>query len=168
MTDLCPLVILLTMAKKTLRSQKSGRAPRILVPNHERALFTVETQNFVGVIHRLSLTGGSAILAKGPVPNGTLGKMALNTVFGKVTAQIEFLRGGADGVPSAQAFRFFDMDDVSSRRFAQAIEQMQKAGFSDVEAQEESFGTQAFDRLREGIQRLSIALSPGRRPRAQR
>lgn len=156
------------MPKKTLGTQKSTRAPRIMVPNQERALFTVDAQNFVGVIQRLSLTGGSAILSKGPVANGTLGKMALNTVFGKVTAQIEFLRSGADGIPVAQAFRFFDMDDISTRRFAQAVAQMEQAGFSDTKSESESFGTQAFDRLRDGIQRLSMALSPGRRPRAQR
>lgn len=156
------------MPKKTSGASKSSRAPRILVPNHERALFTVDAQNFVGVVQRLSLTGGSAILAKGPVANGAIGKMTLNTVFGKVTAQIEFLRSGADGIPVAQAFRFFDMDDVSSRRFAQAVEQMEKAGFSDSESEDESFGTQAFDRLRGGIQRLSMVLSPSRRPRAQR
>jgi hypothetical protein len=156
------------MAKRTLGSQKSTRAPRIMVPNQERALFTVDNQNFVGVIQRLSLTGGSAILSKGPIANGALGKMALNTVFGKVTAQIEFLRSGADGVPVAQAFRFFDMDDVSSRRFTQAVEQMEKAGFSDTEGGEDSFGSQTLGRLRGGIQRLSLALSPGRRIRAQR
>ncbi len=59
--------------------------------------------------------------------------MDLNSVFGKVTASIEFLQTGADGIPLAQAFRFLDMDSVSSRRFSAAIEQMQSAGFSDVE-----------------------------------
>ncbi len=48
--------------------------------------------------------------------------MDLNSVFGKVTAGIEFLQTGADGIPLAQAFRFLDMDGVSSRRFAAAIE----------------------------------------------
>ena len=65
--------------------------------------------------------------------------MDLNSVFGKVTASIEFLQTGADGIPLAQAFRFLDMDGVSSRRFTAAIEQMQSAGFSDVEAKGKSF-----------------------------
>jgi hypothetical protein len=49
------------------KSRKSTRPPRIRVPNHEPALFTVSNQKFVGVIQRLSLTGGSAILSKGPI-----------------------------------------------------------------------------------------------------
>jgi hypothetical protein len=57
--------------------------------------------------------------------------MALGTVFGKVTARIEFLHTGADGVPLAQAFRFLAMDDVSSKRFKTAAKEMQ-SGFSDV------------------------------------
>jgi len=58
----------------------------------------VDESKFVGVIQRLSLTGGSAVLAKGPIPRGAMGEMILNTVFGKVSAQIEFLQTGADGV----------------------------------------------------------------------
>ncbi len=80
-------------------SRKSTRPPRIRVPNHERALFTVNNQKFVGVIQRLSLTGGSAILSKGPIPQGTLADIGLNAVFGKVRAQIQFLHSGADGIP---------------------------------------------------------------------
>jgi hypothetical protein len=111
-----------------------NRAPRIRVPNNERAIFSVEESKFVGVIQRLSLTGGSAVLAKGPIPHGTMGGLVLNTVFGKVTAQIEFLQTGADGVPLAQAFRFLAMDESSTRRFAAAAEQMEKEGFSDAPA----------------------------------
>ncbi len=153
------------MAKEAA-PRKHVRTPRILVPNRERALFTVDTQNFVGVMQRLSLTGGSAILAKGPFPHGTPAKIALNTVFGKVTAHIQFLRNGADGVPLAQAFRFLDMDQVSSRRFTNAVEQMRKAGFSDETEKDGSLSgvaSQTFDRLRSSIQRLSIALSHTRR-----
>jgi len=58
--------------------------------------------------------------------------MGLNTVFGKVKAQIQFLHSGADGIPLAQAFRFIDMDGVSRERFSAAAAQMQSAGFSDV------------------------------------
>jgi hypothetical protein len=161
--------MLLTMQKKAAKPRKSARAPRIRVPNSERALFTVDNQNFIGVVQRLSLTGGSAVLSKGPVPHGTLAKMSLNTVFGKVTAQIEFLRTGAEGIPLAQAFRFFDMDDVSSRRFANAVAQMQSAGFSDAEEEEESLGdvaSQTLNKLRVGIQRLSGVIGAGRRTRA--
>ena len=50
------------MPKKLQKARKSARPPRIRVPNNEPALFTVNTQKYVGVIQRLSLTGGSAIL----------------------------------------------------------------------------------------------------------
>lgn len=38
------------------------------------------SEKFVGVIQRLSLTGGSAILSKGPISQGSLADMALSTV----------------------------------------------------------------------------------------
>lgn len=120
------------MVKRSQKSPRTSRAPRIRVPNSERALFTIDDARFVGVLQRLSLTGGSAVLSKGPIPHGTEGDIALNTIYGKVSAQIEFLQTGADGVPLAQAFRFLDMDDRSSRRFAAAARQMQKEGFSDA------------------------------------
>jgi hypothetical protein len=120
--------------KKTQKSPRSARAPRIRVPNSERALFTVEATRFVGVLQRLSLTGGSAVLSKGPIAQGTIGNIAMNTVFGKVSAQIEFLHTGADGIPLAQAFRFLAMEDASSKRFAAAAKQMEKEGYSDVPA----------------------------------
>src|SRR6202041_4066313 len=94
---------------------KSTRPPRIRVPNNEKALFTVDAKKFVGMLGRLSLTGGSAVLTSGPIPEGTLAEMDLGTVFGKVTAQIQFMRSGADGLPTAQAFRFIEMDEVSSK-----------------------------------------------------
>jgi hypothetical protein len=98
LTFLGPVVILL--GRQSLnRSRKSTRPPRIRVPNHEHALFTVNNQKFVGVIQQLSLTGGSAILSKGPIPQGTLADMGLNPVFGKVRAQIQFLHRGADAIP---------------------------------------------------------------------
>jgi hypothetical protein len=153
------------MPQKWEKPGKPTRPPRIRVPNRERALFTVDTCNFIGIIQRLSLTGGSAILAKGPIPQGTLAKMGLNTVFGAVTAQIEFLHTGADGIPLAQAFRFLAMDGVSSERFAAAAKQMESAGFSDVDETEHPLGdlaSQSVSKLRDSIRRLSAAIAPGR------
>jgi hypothetical protein len=150
------------MPQKGNRSGKRTRPPRIRVPNQERALFTVDASRFVGVIQRLSLTGGSAILAKGPISQGTAGEMSLSTVFGKVTAHIEFLHSGADGVPLAQAFRFLTMDDVSAQRFEAAAKQMEVAGFSDVEEKDESLGDLAansLSKLRDSIRRLSGAIT---------
>ena len=160
--------MLVAMRKRTEKPRKN-RPPRIRVPNNERALFVADGQKFVGVLQRLSLTGGSAVLSKGLVRHGTVAKMGLNTVFGKVTAQIQFLQTGADGMPLAQAFRFLEMDDVSSRRFAAAAKQMQSAGFSDQEAQENSLGdvaSQTLSKLRDSVRHLSVVISSGRRTRA--
>ena len=118
--------------KKSQKPSKSPRPPRIRVPNSERALFTVDDVRFVGVLQRLSLTGGSAVLSKGPIPHGTMGDLTMNTVYGKVSAHIEFLQTGADGVPLAQAFRFLAMEDKSAQRFAAAAKQMEIEGFSDA------------------------------------
>jgi hypothetical protein len=118
--------------KKSEKPARSPRAPRIRVPNSERALFSINDTRFVGVLQRLSLTGGSAVLSKGPIPSGTMGAIAMKTVFGKVSAQVEFLQTGADGIPLAQAFRFLAMEDESSRRFAAAAKQMEKEGYGDA------------------------------------
>jgi len=152
------------MPQKLQRRRKGTRAPRIRVPNNERALFTVDNHKFVGVIQRLSLTGGSAVLSKRPIPQGTLAEMRLNTVFGKVTAQIEFLHTAADGIPLAQAFRFLQMDDVSCERFSAAAEQMQRAGFSDVEEKGKPLGdpaSQSLSKLLDGVRRLLAMITPG-------
>jgi hypothetical protein len=118
--------------KKSQKSRKRPRAPRIRVPNSERALFAIDGTRFVGVLQRLSLTGGSAVLSKGPIPHGTMGDIALNTIFGKVSAHIEFLQTGADGIALAQAFRFLAMEDTSAKRFAAAAKQMEEEGYSDA------------------------------------
>jgi hypothetical protein len=156
--------MLVVMANRSKKACKSDRPPRIRVPNNEKALFTVDAKKFVGVLRRLSLTGGSAVLSSGPIPEGTMAEMDLGTVFGKVTAQIEFMHSGADGMPTAQAFRFIDMDDVSSRRFSAAAKQMEKAGFSDAEEKVNPLGnlaSQTFSKLRNSIGNLSGMITPG-------
>ena len=152
------------MSRK-FQKRKRVRPPRIRVPNNEQALFTVDAGKFLGVIQRLSLTGGSVVLSKGSIPQGTLAEMELNTVFGKVTAHIEFLQTGADGIPIAQAFRFLDMDDASSERFDAAARQMQSSGFSDVEEKGNSFGDHAsksLSKLRRSIRYLSELIDSDR------
>lgn len=153
------------MPQKGNKPRQRTRPPRIRVPNSERALFVVDDSKFVGVIQRLSLTGGSAILARSPIPQGTLAKMGLNTVFGQVTAQIEFLQMGADGIPLAQAFRFVAMSDISSERFTAAVKQMESAGFSDFTATGSPLGdlaSHSVNKLRDSIRRLSSVMTPGR------
>jgi hypothetical protein len=120
----------------------------------------VEERQFVGVIQRLSLTGGSAILAKGPISRGTMGSMDLKTVFGKVSAHVEFLQTGADGIPLAQAFRFLAMDDTSAERFKAAAAQMVAEGFSD--ADDGGQAGQTFSKLLHSVRRLAATISSGR------
>ena len=152
------------MAQRPKKPSKGGRAPRIRVPNNERALFTVDAVHFVGVIQRLSLSGGSAVLSKGPIPHGTMGDFALNTVFGKVKAKIEFLQTGADGVPLAQAFRFLAMDNHSSDRFTLAVEHMEQEGFSDKPEEKPTgiAGAQSLNRLLHNVRRLAATVVAAR------
>jgi hypothetical protein len=135
-----------------------------MIPGAVFSIFSVDEAKFVGVIQRLSLTGGSAVLAKGPIAHGAMGGLVLNTVFGKVTAQIEFLQTGADGVPLAQAFRFLAMDEGSTRRFAAAAQQMEREGFSDAPASAKARGqaAQTFAHLMQSVRRLAANLAPQR------
>src|SRR5580765_8250913 len=153
------------MPRKVDKPRKH-RPPRIRVPHQQKAIFTVDNQKFVGIVQRLSLTGGSALLVKGPIPEGTLGEMDLGTVFGKVNAHIEFLHTGADGVPLAQAFAFLAMDAVSSERFKTAVEQMDPSDFSDVEGKQTPIDA-AFETLRESVRQLSGMLTSERRKRSK-
>ena len=93
-----------------------------------------------------------------------MGDMALNTVFGKIDAKIEFLQTGADGVALVQAFRFIAMDDTSSHRFAAAARQMVREGFSDAPQEEASAsaGTPNLNRLLESVRRLAATLIPAK------
>lgn len=152
------------MPPKSKKGAKNQRPPRICVPNSERALFVVEDQKFVGVVQRLSLTGGSVILSKGPITEGTLANMALKTVFGPMRAQIQFLQRGADGIPLAQAFRFLDMDGVSRKRFEASVKKMHEAGFSDAPPSNAlgDLAAQSLTKLGESIRRLSALVGSGK------
>jgi len=118
------------------------------------------------VLQRLSLTGGSAVLAKGPIPHGTMGAIALRSVYGKVSAQIEFLQTGADGIPLAQAFRFISMEETSAKRFAAAAEQMEKEGYSDALSPKPSPlsapASEALGLLLQSVRRLAATLVANR------
>jgi len=162
LTRLCLLAMLLFMSDSRQKPRKNSRPPRIRVPNDEQALFTVNGRKLLGVLKRLSMTGGSVVLRRGSVAPGTLAEMDLNTIFGQMAAQIEFLQMGADGLPSAQAFRFVGMDQVSRQRFTAAAEQMQRAGFSDVKEERTvlKLAHQSFGKLRDSIRRFSGAANP--------
>jgi hypothetical protein len=81
----------------------------------------------------------------------------LKTVYGKVSAQIEFLHMAADGNAAAQAFRFLRMDDSSARKLSASIENMQNAGYSDLKLGQPGLGklvSQGLRTIRDGIERL--------------
>ena len=149
-------VSLPTMTRNIEKSRKH-RPIRIRVPHQQKAIFTVNGQKFVGVVQRLSLTGGSALLVKGPIIQGTLGEMVFGTVFGKVNAHIEFLHTGADGVPLAQAFGFLTMDEISDRRFKRALEEMHASDLSDV-VPKQTQTNGAIETLLESVRQLSSVL----------
>jgi hypothetical protein len=150
------------------KSAKSPRPERIRVPNREPALLTVDGHKFVGILQRLSLSGGSVIHTEQPFPRGTVAELALKTVFGKVTAQIEILHTGADGIAAAQAFRFVSMNATCTRRLKAAIDKMRIAGFSDAEVEQKAlakFLSQGLNTLRDHIGRLPLLGVPGQKVR---
>jgi hypothetical protein len=65
------------MPRKVDKPRKH-RPPRIRVPHQQKAIFTVDHQKFVGIVQRLSLTGGSALLVKGPIPEGMASELSHN------------------------------------------------------------------------------------------
>lgn len=142
------------------------RPPRIRVPQQQKAIFTVDTEKRLGVLQRLSLTGGSALLTTGPIPEGTLGELLFATAFGNVKAHIEFLRSGVDGVPHAQAFRFVTMDTLSSHRLAKALQEMNTAEFSDAVQEQTQIG-QALETVRQSMRQLSGMFGSVRRTRSK-
>jgi hypothetical protein len=93
-----------------------------------------------------------------------MGDIAFKTAFGKVTAHIEFLQSGADGVPLAQAFHFLAMEDASSERLAAASRRMQQEGRSDVPPVKPpaSPAAGALNQLVSSIRHLAAALMPPR------
>ena len=145
------------MPRDVAKSRKH-RPPRIRVPHQQKAIFIIDNQKLVGVVQRLSLTGGSALLAKGPIPEGTLGEMLFATVFGKMNAHIEFLHIGADGVPLAQAFTFVTMNAASNHRLKQALQEMNTSEFSD-DVRERTQIEIAFETLRQSMRQLSRMLN---------
>jgi hypothetical protein len=106
------------------------RAPRVIVPNNEQVIVSsVESKPAVGILVKLSATGGSLRVPKSYAP-GALGEISLRTTSGKMTAAIEFLRTGVDGA-GAQAFRFIHIEPADRRRLEDALDQMRKHGLGE-------------------------------------
>ena len=158
------LSVILPKMPRNFEKARKNRPPRIRVPDQQKAIFTVESQKLLGVVQRLSATGGSVLLVKGPIPEGTLGEIVFGTVFGKVNAHIEFLHTGADGVPLAQAFSFLTMDAASSQRFHRCLEEMHTSDLSDAVEKQTPMNA-AFDTLRQSVRQLSGMLGSVRRAR---
>jgi hypothetical protein len=87
-------------------------------------------------------------------------------VYGKVSAQIEFLQTGADGIPLTQAFRFLSMSETSAKRFAAAAEQMEKEGYSDAPSPKPSTlsapASEALGQLLQSVRRIAASLVANR------
>jgi len=107
---------------------RKKRAPRARLPHNEPAFIVVERRKLAGTLLTLSSTGG-AIRLSTLVPRGSLGEIMVQTGTGKVRAVIEFLGKGADGVPTAQAFRFISIEPSDRERLAQAMHTLLERGY---------------------------------------
>src|SRR5215471_9605554 len=107
-----------------MEKQKRTRAPRVLVPNHEQAVLTIESEQYTGTLCLLSRTGGTIRLAQRFAP-GTLATIAIKTISGKFVATVELLRT-ANG--NSQAFRFIQMGPVARQRLEDALSKMRAQG----------------------------------------
>src|SRR5947209_17553909 len=93
------------------RVHRSVRAPRTTFPKPEPANFRVGDQLVEGLIRRLSMTGGCAVLTKN-VKTGTLAEIAIPTPLGLVCGLIELLAGNAGTKPSPKfGFRFVSFNE---------------------------------------------------------
>lgn len=106
------------------------RAARVSVPNQEQAIISINGTNTVGVLCKLSVTGGSVRLPRWVV-RGTLGTIIMTTATGKIAPAVEFLSPGRNGSARTQAFRFIHMDPDDRRQLERALQQMIAQGFGD-------------------------------------
>lgn len=104
------------------------RAARVSVPNQEQAIISVDGSNTVGVLCKLSLTGGSVRLPK-LFRCGTVGLIRVQTATGEISPAIEFISTSHD--PRAQAFRFIHMDPEDRRQLERALRQMIEQGLGE-------------------------------------
>jgi len=102
------------------------RSPRFSVPNNERVIVSIGTEEFDGTVRILSLTGGAIRLTK-PFALGTLGDLRVKTVSGIFSATIEFLRMANGGT---QAFRFIAMGPAAQKRLEDALNKMRDQGLA--------------------------------------
>jgi hypothetical protein len=134
------------------------------VPYQQKALFTVDNQKLVGVVQRLSLTGGSALLMRGTIAEGTLGEILFATACEKVMHILNSCMWVRTAVPLPQAFALIRMDATSNPCLTKALEEMNTSEFSD-DVRERTQTDVAFEMLRQSMRQLSGMLSSVRRTR---
>jgi hypothetical protein len=108
----------------TMATKKRIRAPRFSVPNNERVVVSIGTEEFDGTVHLLSVNGGTIRLTKRFVL-GTFGDIRIKTVSGIFSATIEFLRMASG---NTQAFRFIAMGAAARSRLDDALNKMRGQG----------------------------------------
>ena len=106
--------------------KKRIRSPRFSVPNNERAVVSIDSEEFDGTVHLLSLTGGTIRSTK-RFALGTFGDIRIKTVSGTFSATIELLRMASGGT---QAFRFISMGSVARTRLDDALNKMRGQGLA--------------------------------------
>ncbi len=119
-------------ATKPQKRKKSPRAPRIRVPNSERALFTIDDGHFVGVLQRLSLSGGSALLSKGPIPKGTMADIDLKTSMEEFTPRSNFFTLAPMAFRSPRRSASSRWDRQARTALPLLPNRLEKEGYSDV------------------------------------
>ncbi len=107
---------------------RTPRSPRVSVPDTEQAVVKIGLERAIGILRKLSATGGSLRLSKQFTP-GTLADITIRTTCGNVGAAIELL-GVADGART-QAFRFVQMESTDRARLMAVLEQMREQGFGE-------------------------------------
>lgn len=121
-----------TPSSRKSKSYSGPRAPRVTVPNRESVSIAVDRgPAVIGTMCRLSTTGGSIRLNKF-FAEGSLAEITLDTMSGKMSSPIQFLRCGVDGVPTAQAFSFVHMDPSDRAALAKIIDGLRAEGFGEA------------------------------------
>jgi hypothetical protein len=108
----------------------SVRAPRVNVPNKEQAVVALGALKVIGILCKLSVTGGSLRLSRS-VSKGTVADLTIRSTSGPITSAIEFLGPADKGTPPAQAFRFIHMGPAECRRLENALAAIRKEGFGE-------------------------------------
>jgi hypothetical protein len=112
------------------KPHRDRRAARISIPNREQATITSFNKTVNGTLCKLSVSGGSISLTEF-FDRGSFAEIRLNTTSGIITCPIQFLRTRVDGVSSAQAFRFIQMDPKDRARLDLVLQHLRAQGFGE-------------------------------------